>query len=534
MVGKKPAEFINPVLRGQKKTFAEFLDAIPWVTLAIDPEGDVLHLNPAARKFFKPVINDREVLNFPNCSNKQGSSTWETTTTNGKTSFDFDIFPFTIDGEEVITLILSGTRQPKNLHHLSQELFSSLFEETNEGIVVGDHNLVIFEWNKGMERITGYSMEEAIGLTLGELLAKISPNPYDPILDTDITNGHLSELMHMLMGEQKTHYMETRIRDKHGEIRTVQYHMFPVFLDGKVFPGATVHDITEVKQAEETLRASEVQFRTLVEAMGEGAVSIDLDWNILFSNPVADMMYGGGPGFLLGKNIHDFISPQIEPFLKKQVQRIKQGLSNSYDLEILDFHGHVHTIHVISSPWRGAENDIKGSILVFNDITEQIKAVEKLRFSSTHDEFTQLYNRNYYEEEIARLKAGRRFPVSIVIVDMDELKSVNDSLGHSAGDLMLKNFGAIAHRVFRGDDVVARIGGDEFAVLLPETERQTAHAIVDRLKEAVVLHNAANPEQKVLFSVGTATAKSADELEDAIRRADNRMYREKRQKKKPV
>ena len=155
-----------------------------------------------------------------------------------------------------------------------------------------------------------------------------------------------------------------------------------------------------------------------------------------------------------------------------------------------------------------------------------------MRFSSSHDEFTQLYNRNYYEEEIARLKAGRRYPVSVVIVDMDELKSVNDSLGHSAGDLMLKNFGAIAHRIFRGEDVVARIGGDEFAVLLPETERLTAHAIVDRLREAVVQHNAANPEQKIFFSVGTATAKSADDLDDAIRRADNRMYREKRQKKK--
>ena len=253
MVGKKPTEFMKPVLRGQKKIFAEFLDVIPWVTFVVNPNGEVLHLNPAAIKFFKPVINDQKDLRFPDCPKKQGSYTWETITTKGKSNFDFDIFPFTIDGEEVITLILAGSRQSKNLHHLSQELFTSLFEETNEGIVVGDHNLVIFEWNKGMERITGYSMEEAIGLTLGELIAKISPNPYSPILDTDITKGHLSELMHMLMGEQKTHEMEAKIRDKHGNIRTVQYRMFPVFLDGKVFPGATIHDITEVKLAEEIL-----------------------------------------------------------------------------------------------------------------------------------------------------------------------------------------------------------------------------------------------------------------------------------------
>lgn len=172
-----------------------------------------------------------------------------------------------------------------------------------------------------------------------------------------------------------------------------------------------------------------------------------------------------------------------------------------------------------------------GSIIVFRDITEQKIEEERLQFSSTHDELTLLYNRNYYEEEKARLKNSRRYPVSVVMVDMDTLKEVNDFQGHQAGDALLRKFASIARRVFRQEDMIARIGGDEFAVFLPETERETVRQALERLRIAVKKYNDQNPELSLSFSAGTATAPSPDELDEAIHRADYRMFREKKQKK---
>ncbi len=129
------------------------------------------------------------------------------------------------------------------------------------------------------------------------------------------------------------------------------------------------------------------------------------------------------------------------------------------------------------------------------------------------------------------LKAGRRYPVSVVIIDMDDFKIVNDTLGHSEGDRLLQEFGTICRQIFRGEDVVARIGGDEFAVILPETDKPAVRSVLERLQEAINRHNVTKPESPISFSAGIGTAKSAGELEDTFRRADNRMYREKKLKK---
>ncbi len=121
-----------------------------------------------------------------------------------------------------------------------------------------------------------------------------------------------------LVGRANFQEIEKEIRDRHGVIRAVQYRMFPVLLDGKLFAGAVIRDITQIKQTEDMLRASEIRFRTLVEAMGEGAIALDLDLNIMFSNPAADSMYGAGPGYLLGRNVRDFIDEKHKHFLQIQ------------------------------------------------------------------------------------------------------------------------------------------------------------------------------------------------------------------------
>jgi diguanylate cyclase (GGDEF)-like protein/PAS domain S-box-containing protein len=527
-----PSEFDNTVLGEQSRAFARFLHALPLEAILIKANGEMVYLNPPAEEFFKPFKINLQSLKWPDFKPEEQTAFWEMPSPQAETRYKFDNYPIILDSQKLNCLIPGGNQAWKNSHRSSGEVFSNLFEQTNDGIVICDHDLKLIEWNKGMERITGYSAEEVIGMPFGDFLEKVAPNFSDPILARHLLQGKFSELMLLINEELQFTEIEVEFRNKFGKKHIAQYRMFPVFCDGNVFPGAVIRDITEIKMTEETLRASEIRFRALVEAMGEGAIALDLDLNIIFSNPVANSMYGAEPGHLLGKNVRNFIDKKYDQFLQLQSERILNGISSSFELELADFRGNIHILRVTSSPWRGIDQKINGSIIVFSNITEQKIEEERLRFTSTHDEITGLFNRNYYEEEKNRLLAGRRYPVSAVIIDMDEFKKVNDTLGHGEGDMLLKEFGSISRRVFRGEDVVARIGGDEFAILLPETDRLTARAVVDRLQEAVARHNAVNPERRILFSVGTGTANSPQELEDAIRRADNRMYREKKQKKK--
>jgi diguanylate cyclase (GGDEF)-like protein len=110
---------------------------------------------------------------------------------------------------------------------------------------------------------------------------------------------------------------------------------------------------------------------------------------------------------------------------------------------------------------------------------------ERLRFLTVHDSLTGLYNRAYFTEEMARLERGRHYPVSILVADLDGLKEINDSMGHQAGDQLLVQAAEALVKGVRSDDMVARIGGDEFAVLLLGADESIAANILDRIRDYI-------------------------------------------------
>ncbi len=145
-----------------------------------------------------------------------------------------------------------------------------------------------------------------------------------------------------------------------------------------------------------------------------------------------------------------------------------------------------------------------------------------------HDCLTGLYNRTYFEEEIKRLRNSRNYPISLLYVDINGLKAVNDAYGHEKGDELLKAAAKVLQRSLRGSEVLSRIGGDEFAALLVNTGEPVAQKIVGRIKKNVRLHNLENRELPLSLSLGLATAgSSAMPLEDLLRTADDLMYRDK-------
>ncbi len=186
-------------------------------------------------------------------------------------------------------------------------------------------------------------------------------------------------------------------------------------------------------------------------------------------------------------------------------------------------------VELIATPLRDETGKITGIIESFRDIEARKQMEEQLRYISMHDPMTGLYNRAYFEEEMRRVDLARQGPVSIFVVDVDGLKIINDTLGHQQGDELLKAATQAFRHGFRIGDCVARIGGDEFAAILPHTDHDTAKRICQRIRTAVTAYNnTANPIVPLSLSLGVATTSDPSiNLSDLFREADNNMYREK-------
>jgi diguanylate cyclase (GGDEF)-like protein len=161
----------------------------------------------------------------------------------------------------------------------------------------------------------------------------------------------------------------------------------------------------------------------------------------------------------------------------------------------------------------------------------QRKTIEmQLRHQSIHDSLTGIYNRSFFESELTRLENSREYPISIVVADVDGLKVTNDTRGHAVGDQLLEYTAQALCAVFRSEDVLARIGGDEFAVLLPRTTAETAKQLLARVQLKLDEDNARHPELIVRLSLGTATL-THGKLAGAFIIADQNMYADKAQRK---
>ena len=170
------------------------------------------------------------------------------------------------------------------------------------------------------------------------------------------------------------------------------------------------------------------------------------------------------------------------------------------------------------------------ALILSGAIAERKTMEGKLTQQSNHDYLTGLYNRLFFDEEIKRLNNSRQFPISVIMADVDHLKKVNDTLGHDQGDQVLKNIALLFNRVFRKEDIVAHLSGDEFAMLLPNTNLPSLKKLLKRVYSEISLFNQAHPELPIHLSFGYFCAQKDNKIEDCLKKADKLMYLEKQKK----
>ncbi|MGM0410670.1 MAG: diguanylate cyclase domain-containing protein [Bacillota bacterium] len=177
--------------------------------------------------------------------------------------------------------------------------------------------------------------------------------------------------------------------------------------------------------------------------------------------------------------------------------------------------------------------DIELKILILVDITEQKKSEEEIRYLRFHDQLTGLYNRDYFMEEIKRLDTKRQFPLTLIMIDINKLKLINDVYGHNKGDFLIKSAAEILEDNLREEDILARIGGDEFAIILPQTNENRGKEIIKRINK-----KCANFNQKgiiVSMALGLATKNDINqEIDEIFKLADDDMYKNKTSESKEI
>jgi diguanylate cyclase (GGDEF)-like protein len=174
------------------------------------------------------------------------------------------------------------------------------------------------------------------------------------------------------------------------------------------------------------------------------------------------------------------------------------------------------------------EHDWSQVQVALTDITARKKAETYLEYLGTHDVLTRTLNRSFYVDELNRLERKGPLPVTIIVADLNGLKAANDELGHAAGDTLLRRAGEVFESLIERPATVSRIGGDEFAVLLPGTDAVVGEAVLASLKALIEINNQFYPDVPLSISTGIATSRPGDRLEQVIKRADMKMLHAKR------
>ncbi len=257
----------------------------------------------------------------------------------------------------------------------------------------------------------------------------------------------------------------------------------------------TLTEITQRKLAEQALFKEKERAQVTLKSIGDAVITTDADGKVDYLNPAAEELCGWERRRAHGRAIEEILQlvddqsgePVENPVRRALRQGRVVGLSDNVAM-VGDDGAHV-AIQNSAAPIQDARGEILGAVMVFHDVRHARQLHRKLSYQASHDSLTGLINRRAFEERLtdalARVKREGSEPHVLLYMDLDQFKVVNDTCGHSAGDLLLRQLGDLLQTRVRGCDVLARLGGDEFAVLLEECTLAQAVGVGESLREAI-------------------------------------------------
>lgn len=395
----------------------------------------------------------------------------------------------------------------------SEERFKALFENAPLGYQSLDAEGNFIEVNQQWLDTLGYTKEEVVGKWFGDFAAP----PYQDAFRERFP----------LLKKQGNIHSEFEMLHKSGKTVVIAF-------DGKVGYGSDgefrqthciLQDITVQRMNEKKLQESEKKYSNYIENAPYAVWVVDENGIFTEANQASATITGYTKAELDGKSAFAFAA-----------QETMQDAVNSF--QTLKTTGKVNTefqfIHKNGTKRWWSINAVKianGKYLGFsNDITDQKSIENELIYMSYHDHLTGLYNRRFFEEEMNRQNTSGRLPLSVIIADINGVKLVNDAFGHAEGDRLIFDCARLISSCCKPGYTVSRTGGDEFAILMPNTDGDTAYSILKKIQDAIkeFVGKAKNDRFTHSISLGFATRRTMNEdINHTIKTAEEYMYQRK-------
>lgn len=343
-------------------------------------------------------------------------------------------------------------------------------------------------------------------------------------LEATVMPGHEADWERVLLSIED---ITARVRTERNLRRSEQYAL-GLFEHSPV--SLWVEDFSAVKMLLDEVRAAGItDFRTFLNVHPDFVSRCMQEIRVLDVNQQTLQMFGAASKEILLSRLGDVFRDDMRiHFAEQLVDLWHEKLWQQREVINYALDGRSVDVFMQWSVFPGCEQDWDQVLVSLTDITARKKAEAYVEFLGKHDVLTKLYNRAFYEDELARLGRKGPWPVSVIAVDLNGLKTVNDQFGHGDGDALLRRTGEVLKKAVGEQVCVARIGGDEFMVLLPGRDERGAATVVEQIEQVVELNNQFYPGTGLSVSIGAATCLQGERLSDMVKVADSRMYDAKR------
>jgi len=429
-------------------------------------------------------------------------------------------------GDEVARLAAQAQPPPTDDR---SELFDALSDTLPEVALI--HAQTIFYANRAAGELFGVDPDTLVG------------KPITDLVRPAYRAGMRKHVAADAVDEEPPATFEVQLISNDDQGVWAELHSRRVTFGGEPAFLTVARDITHRKSLETSLGRGKLQARITLESIGEGVITTDRNGTIDYMNEAAEQLIGGTRSAGIGKRLTDLISLVDEidrsslgdPVAKCLSERRRVNLGRRAFLLSKQQAEREFSTELTASPIRGPDNQVAGCVVIFHDVSELRGLAREMSYQASHDALTGLVNRAEFERRLeTALDSARGEGVGHVVcyLDLDRFKLVNDTGGHIAGDNLLREIGALLKQRVRDSDTVARVGGDEFAMLLAGCPLDKARQIAEDVVQSVAGHQFAWQDR--VFDVGVSiglveVGKDSGSAESVLGAADSACYVAKQQ-----